>query len=111
MVKKINLFLLNLILVLIAVFVDAPGSKADEIPPGKKVMQLGGVKIIVGEGTKVRRGGHLTVIENSDEYMYRRFKEMENRFIKVEKKTKKIEDDIVVLEREIIRIKSFLKIN
>jgi hypothetical protein len=68
-----------------------------EIPPGMEMINMGGIRMIVPQGTKIGKNGSLVTMESSEEFSVRNFKEMKDRLEKIEtsqKDLKKTVDDL-----------------
>ncbi|MEE8360184.1 MAG: hypothetical protein V3S04_04590 [Candidatus Omnitrophota bacterium] len=54
------------------------------IPPGMEILKVGDANILVPKGTRMRKKGDLNVVEDTSEYMSRKFLETEKRFDRLE---------------------------
>ena len=55
-----------------------------EVPPGMELVNIGGIRMIIPQGTKVEKKGSLLVMEGVDEFVARNLKEMSARLEKIE---------------------------
>ncbi|MFA5143419.1 MAG: hypothetical protein WC522_04540 [Candidatus Omnitrophota bacterium] len=71
------------------------------VRPGMEVKKIGGLNLMVPEGTKFYREGAQIRMEEEGEYSARRFKEMDARLQKVENKVRGIETGMEELRKNI----------
>lgn len=55
------------------------------IPPGMELRKVGKINILLPEGTKISKVGNRIITEGANEYMARRFLEIEARFEAIKK--------------------------
>ncbi len=72
-----------------------------EVPPGMELVSIGGIRMIIPQGTKVEKKGSLLTMEGPDEYAARNFKEMNDRFQKMEAGQNDLRKSVDDLKREI----------
>jgi len=75
--------------------------KEDPLRPGMERKKIGSITTIVPEGTEIYERSGLLIIESPEEYSARRFKEMESRFEKLEKRLLEAETHIEDVEIEV----------
>ncbi len=107
--KKITPFLLVFIFVLCASFIHAQENKDYTIEeegirlgPGMERKRVGGINLRVPKGAEVYQDGPNVIMEELEEYIARKFKEMEDRIGKIEKNQEE-------LNKEIKRLKEIIK--
>ena len=77
---------------------------SDQIRPGMKLMKVGGINMMVPEGTKFYKQGAQVKMEEASEYSARRFKEMGERLSKIDDRITKVEkanEEAALISREI----------
>lgn len=77
---------------------------SDQMRPGMKIMKVGGINMMVPEGTKFYKQGAQVKMEEASEYSARRFKEMDERLSKIDDRIMKVEnanEDAARISREI----------
>ncbi|MBU0881042.1 MAG: hypothetical protein KKE81_02465 [Candidatus Omnitrophica bacterium] len=77
---------------------------SDQLRPGMKLMKVGGINMLVPEGTKFYKQGAQVKMEQAGEYSARRFKEMDERLSKTDERIMKVEmanEDAARISREI----------
>jgi hypothetical protein len=74
---------------------------AVEVPPGMELINVGGIRMIIPQGTKVEKKGSLLVMESADEFAARNFKEMRARLEKAESNQNDLKKTIEDLKLEI----------
>ena len=97
--RKIHLFLI-LIFVFSAVFIIiAKAEEKEEVPPGMEIIEIGNVRHIVPKGTKIRKDGGVITLEGHNEYMARRFSDIEERLAEVEAKEERLREEVEQLKK------------
>ena len=76
-----------------------------EIPPGMKLVNLGGIRMIVPQGAKMVKKGSLLVMESNDEFAARNFQEIRARLEKTEAGQDDLSKTVEDLKREIAGFK------
>jgi len=77
-----------------------------EVPYGMEIKKIGGINMIVPEGTEVRRTGSRLHIETAEEYSARKFKLLEKNMDTLNMKNTELRKQIDVLTEEIERLKT-----
>ena len=70
-------------------------------PPGMEIRKIGGINMMVPEGTQFYTQGSQLKMEEASEYSARRFKEMDERFQKMEEKQRKLEEEVKELRTQL----------
>ena len=92
---------LILIIAISAIFNIAAKAKEElKAPPGMEIIEISGVKYIVPQGAEVRKKGGLIVLEGHNEYVARRFSELEQRIEAIEKKIEDLQDMVTGAKKE-----------
>lgn len=63
------------------------------IRPGMELKKIGGLNLIVPEGTQIYRNGAQLIMEEADDYTARNLKEMKSRLDKVEKGQEELKNE------------------
>jgi prefoldin subunit 5 len=71
------------------------------IPPGTELQKVGDVQLVVPIGSKIRKEGNLIFMQNAEEYTAERYLEIEN-------KLRKIDENIESLKLQIKELKQQL---
>ncbi|GEM_PF-2612921 len=78
------------------------GSHASvEVPPGMELVNIGGIRMIIPQGTKVEKKGSLLVMEGVDEFVARNLKEMMAQLEKMEASQKDVRKMVDDLKQEV----------
>jgi hypothetical protein len=72
-----------------------------EVPPGKELIKLGGIRMLVAKGTKVEKKGSLVVMEGTDEFNARNLEAMNARIEKMEAEQAALKKTIDDLKQKI----------
>jgi len=72
-----------------------------EVPPGMELISVGGIRMIVQQGTKIDKKGNLVVMEGVDEFAARNFKEMGARLERIEMSQNELRKAVDDLKLEI----------
>lgn len=87
---------------------DVTPETINKLRPGMELRKIGGINMIVPEGAKIYKQGAMLIMEDDGDYSARRFKDMNNRFFRLEERTKvleeknkKLEDEVKELRKEI----------
>lgn len=101
--KRTSFFILILVLAFSAALIAAE-DKNKEIPPGMElVLVKDNYKLLVPEGAKIRKEGAVFILENIDEYVARRFHDMEERIVRIEAKEDGLKKEIERLKNSLIK--------
>jgi hypothetical protein len=110
--KRISFFILILILVFSTVLIAAE-DKNKEVPVGMELVLIkDNYKLLVPKGAKIRKEGAVFILENIDEYVARRFYDMEERIVRIEAKEEGLKKEIEQLKSNLIKpqeVESFPK--
>lgn len=102
--KKTGPFILIFILAFSAALIAAEEDKNKEIPVGMELISVGKVhKVLVPEGTKMRKKGSLLVIENINEYVARSIHDMKERIANIEANEERLKKEIEQLKEALIK--------
>ncbi|MDD5428339.1 MAG: hypothetical protein PHI58_03765 [Candidatus Omnitrophica bacterium] len=71
----------------------------NEVRPGMEVKKIGGINMVVPEGTQFYMEGSQVKMEEAGEYAARRFKSMTENFKALEDKVTKLEERVLKLEK------------
>jgi len=78
------------------------GSHASvEVPPGMELVNIGGIRMIIPQGTKVEKKGSLLVMEGVDEFVSRNLREMMARLEKMELNQEDLRKMVDELKQEV----------
>ncbi|MFA4981482.1 MAG: hypothetical protein WC592_03320 [Candidatus Omnitrophota bacterium] len=69
------------------------------IRPGMEIKKIGGLNMVVPEGTQIYRKGAQLMIESPEDYSARNIKEMKTRVENLEKEQAGMKDDIETLKK------------
>ena len=69
--------------------------------PGMEIRKIGGINMMVPEGTQFYMQGAQLKMEEASEYSARRFKEMDERFRKMEERQLKLEEEVKELHAQL----------
>lgn len=69
----------------------------NKLRPGMELRKIGGINMVVPEGTQVYKQGAMLIMEEDGDYSARRFKIMDERFNKLDERLQKIEAEIAEL--------------
>ncbi|MFH0986376.1 MAG: hypothetical protein V1882_12750 [Candidatus Omnitrophota bacterium] len=72
-----------------------------EVPPGMELINVGGIRMVIPQGTKVEKKGSLLVMESADEFAARNFKEMREHLERTESAQDNLRKTIEDLKLEI----------
>lgn len=75
-----------------------------EVPTGMELRKIGPVNVVVPKGTEVRDEGGVIFLENTAQYMSRKFTEMENLFNKLQAGQEKLKEELEQLIEIVDRI-------
>lgn len=64
------------------------------LPPGMEIMKIGGINMLVPQGTQFYMQGSQLKMEEASEYSARRFQDMDKRLQRIEEKQSKMEEEI-----------------
>ena len=70
----------------------------NDLRPGMEVRKVGGINMVVPEGTQFYMEGSQLKMEEASEYSARRFKDVDERFKAMEAREKKLEEEIKALQ-------------
>jgi hypothetical protein len=102
--KKVNFFLLVLVLIFSAIVISAQEEEKINIPPGMEVVESGTVKLIVPTGSKVHQEGGLITVEDIGAYVGRRFLDVENSLTELKTKQENLEEEMRELRETLDKI-------
>lgn len=77
---------------------------AIDVPPGMELRNMGGLKMIVPEGAKVRKRGSLLIMEEADEYAARNIYEMRGRLRGLESRQIDLEKELADLREAVAKL-------
>lgn len=80
---------------------DVTSEPVNKPLPGMEVRKIGGINMMVPEGSRVYKQGATLILEDDGGYAARRLKDMNDRFFKMEEKQKYLEERYKKLEEEI----------
>ena len=101
--KRTSFFILILTLAFSAALIAAE-DKNKEVPPGMElVLVKDNYKLLVPEGAKIRKEGAVFILENIDEYVARRFHDMEERIVRIEAEEDGLKKEIERLKNSLIK--------
>jgi len=101
--KRISFFILIFISALSTVSIAAE-DKEKEVPVGMELVLIkDNYKLLIPKGAKIRKEGAVFIIENIDEYVARRFHDMEGRIAKIEAEEKGLKKEIEQLKNNLIK--------
>lgn len=72
-----------------------------EIPPGMEMLNTRGVYVIVPQGLKIEKKGDIMIMEGPNEFAARSFKDMNERFEKVEASQRDLQKEVDDLRKKI----------
>jgi len=97
--KKVYLPLLSICFLCIACFL-IEAKEEQKAPAGMEIIEIGEVKYIVPIGTEVRKAGGVVILEGQNEYMARKFIDIEQRLEKIEGELEEIRIVIDEIKKE-----------
>ena len=111
--KRIKFFILIFAFVIspfIFIFVQANDTK--DVPPGMEIIKIGGgsSRILAPKGLKVREEFGVIIMEDTKEYLARRFLEMEERLAKIAVKEKNLKKGAGELKRGLDKIQDGVEV-
>ncbi len=87
---------------------DVTPETVNKLRPGMELRKIGGINMIVPEGAKVYKQGAMLIMEEDGDYSARRFKDMNDRFFKLEEKEKLLEERYKKLEEEVKELRKLI---
>ena len=90
-----------LILIFFCSFISIIIAKAEErqeAPPGMEIIIIGDVRHIVPKGTKILKQGGVVTLEGHNEYMARRFSDVEQRLSAVEREIEELKQIVLRMQ-------------
>ena len=101
--KRTSCFILILILAFSAALIAAEDKKK-EVPVGMELVSVkDNYKLLVPEGTKIRKEGAIFILENINEYVARRFHDMEEHIVRIETTEEELKKEIEQLKNNLIK--------
>lgn len=101
--KRTSFFILIFISALSTVPIAAE-DKEKEVPVGMELVLIkDNYKLLIPKGAKIRKEGAVFIIENIDEYVARRFHDIEGRIVKIEAKEEGLKKEIEQLKNNLIK--------
>ena len=95
-----KLFFLILIFILSTIFIIIVKAQEElEAPPGMEIIKIGDVRYIVPQGTKMRKQGGIVTLEGHNEYMARRFSDVEERLKVVEREIEELRSIVLRMQK------------
>jgi len=102
--KRTSFFVLIFILAFSAELIAAE-DKDKEVPVGMElVLVKDNYKLLVPKGAKIRKDGAVFIVENIDEYVARRFYDMEERIIRIEAEEEGLKKEVDCLKSNMIKL-------
>jgi len=77
---------------------------AIEVPPGMELRMMGGLKMIVPEGARVRKKNSIFIMEEADEYAARNIYEMKGRLRGLESRQMDLEKELTGLKEAVAKL-------
>ncbi len=104
MMGKTSFFILIFILFFSTILIAAEEDKEKEIPVGmERIPVTDSYNLLVPKGTNIHKEGALSIIENINEYVARRFYDTENRIVKIETNVEELKREIKQLKKKLIK--------
>lgn len=95
--KKFTLAVILLLTVSFAFFAYAE-EKVKEVPEGMRIEKIGDLEVLMPKDAKLTKKGDVFVQETNEEYMARKFHELDERLKKIEEELTEMRKDLQILK-------------
>jgi peptidoglycan hydrolase CwlO-like protein len=97
---RINLLLLMFFFAFSVISIYAQ-EKEEEIPPGMEIKRVGKLDLMLPKDMKVTQKGSVWVVETTQQYIARRFMEMEEQIARLKEEQEALKEEIEELKKNI----------
>lgn len=83
-----------LVLIFVLFTLTAVAEENKDVPAGMEIVEVGDIKHLVPIGTEIRKEGGVIVLEGHNEYMSRKFSDIEKRLERIENQIEQLQQSI-----------------